>query len=314
MLPTNIKNTQDLMSVALHAERKAIQNYSRLAKKMHDGGNKAAAALFERMILEEQDHERMLLEWMKKEGIEENNHVDTISWHDPNISTTYNKEAQNPDHSSAYRALAFAVHNEEAAFSFYAHVAAHSDNHSVRQFAELLAHEELGHAALLRAERRKAYHAERDTRMTEPQLDPATIHNESDLLAAAIHIDRYLANEMNLISEDAHKLDSLIKVTQQQIGNYENDLSRKKPPGKAITRNLEQLALYNTYMKKKYSSPESGLQRLWACCDRSFSFYDTIVETTENETVMLTAQKLTSSALDRIGILKQILGDSPISD
>jgi hypothetical protein len=51
------------------------------------------------------------------------------------------------------------------------------------------------------------------------------------------------------------------------------------------------------------------IQRLCACCDRSFSFYDAVVETTENEAVMLSAQKLSSLALDRISILKEAMGE-----
>lgn len=54
-------------------------------------------------------------------------------------------------------------------------------------------------------------------------------------------------------------------------------------------------------------NPDLNLQRLWSCCDRSFAFYDAIVEHGVNEEVMLAAQKLTTSALDRIGILKEVL-------
>jgi ribosome assembly protein YihI (activator of Der GTPase) len=62
-------------------------------------------------------------------------------------------------------------------------------------------------------------------------------------------------------------------------------------------------------MEKYSDDPESRLQRLCACCDRSFAFYDAIVETAADEKIMLEAQKLTSSALDRIGVIKQALGN-----
>ncbi len=51
------------------------------------------------------------------------------------------------------------VADQEIVFRFYTHVAANSDNETVRKYAEILAKEELGHAALLRAERRYTYHA-----------------------------------------------------------------------------------------------------------------------------------------------------------
>ena len=250
---------------------------------------------------------------MAQEGIEENPKIAPVRWRDPNISTTYDDEARDPYQSSPYKALAFAVHNEEIAFRFYTHVAAESENETVRQYAEVLAREELGHAALLRAERRLAYHAERETNMVEPRLNPKVVHNGADLLAAAIHIDHNLANEMNKIAENYPEIDALARETRLQISSNENALydeaiNNKKSPGEEILKNLEQLQSYNAYMAKNDDTPDSRLQRLCACCDRSFAFYDAIVETADDENIMLAAQKLTSSALDRIGILKQALG------
>lgn len=314
MLATNVKTTSDLMSIALQAEREAIRCYSQLANTMHQGNNESAAALFERMILEEKEHERLLQEWMKQEDIKENTEIPVVSWSDPQVDTTYNEEACEPLHSSPYKALAFAVHNEEIAFRLYTHVAAESDNETVRHYAEILAREELGHAALLRAERRLAYHAERNANSAEPRLDPKAIHNESDLLAAAIHIDRYLAQEINLITNSYPEIDELSVKIQQQISNNEQDLYDKTDKGNIplsedITKNLEQLKLYNAHMNAQFKNTDSGMQRLWACCDRSFAFYDSIVEVAPEDSIMLTAQKLSSSALDRIGILKRIVDD-----
>jgi hypothetical protein len=48
------------------------------------------------------------------------------------------------------------------------------------------------------------------------------------------------------------------------------------------------------------------LQRLSIYCDQSFAFYDAIVESASDESMMRTAQTLTSSALDRIGILNRL--------
>ena len=301
------------MSIALQAEREAIRRYSILAAKMREGDNDSAADLFERMVIEEQEHERLLLEWMVHEGIEENPDIGPVSWRDPNISTTYDDEARDPYQSSPYRALAFAVHNEEIAFRFYTHVAANSENKMVRKYAEILAREELGHAALLRAERRRAYHAEHEANRSEPRLDPKTVHNEADLLAAAIHIDGFLADEMTKVAEDSPEIKSLASETRLQINGNENVLfdkanDEKEVPGEAIIRNLEQIKSYNDYLGENVDTQVLRIQRLCACCDRSFAFYDAVVETTTDEAVLLTAQKLSSLALDRIGVLKQTLG------
>lgn len=305
MLSTNIKTTSELMSLALQAEREAIKRYSQLASSMRKGNNDSAAALFERMVLEEQEHERLLNEWMAQEGIEENSSIGPISWSDPHVSTTYNEEARDPFFSSPYKALAFAVHNEEIAFRFYTHVAANSDNKTVRQYAEILAKEELGHAALLRAERRYAYHAEREKESKVPRLDPKTIHNEADLLATAIHIDKYIAEQIKDITITAPEITSLAEKTQQQIVKNQDALENTVLPSEEVTKNLKQLSIHN--IKQANDNPDLNLQRLWSCCDRSFAFYDAIVEQGFNEEMMLTAQNLTSSALDRIGILKNIL-------
>ena len=58
---------------------------------------------------------------------------------------------------TAYRMLAIAVRNEQRAFAYFAYVAAHAADRELRQLAEDLAHERLGHAATLRRERRKAW-------------------------------------------------------------------------------------------------------------------------------------------------------------
>jgi rubrerythrin len=314
MLSTNVKTTGDLMSIALQAEREAIRRYSQLSVETRAAGNDSAAALFDRMVIEEQEHERLLLEWMARESIAENPAIGPISWSDPQVSTTYDDDARNPHRSTPYKALAFAVHNEEIAFRFYTHVAADSDNEVVRKYAEILAREELGHAALLRAERRRAFHAERNASLAEPVLDPRAIHNEADLLAVAIHIDRCLADTMSMITADSPQLAALAREARQQISENEHALDSlalndRDLPGKDIAMNLEQLESYNAQMEEKPNSLDANLQRLSFYCDRSFAFYDAIVENAADESIMLAAQSLTSSALDRIGVLQQALGN-----
>ena len=306
MLSTNVKNSSDLMSIALQAEREAIRRYSQLVLKMREGNNESAAALFERMVIEEQEHERLLLEWMSQEGINENPEIGPVTWRDPNISTVYSDEARDPQESSPYRALAFAVHNEEIAFRFYTHVAAESKSEDVRKYAEILAREELGHAALLRAERRRAYHAERESGKNQPMLDSRLIHNETDLLTVATHIDKHLLDLMNDMAKDTPVIKSLLSDTQRQLNSNQKKLSAKHTVSEDTLDMLEQLKSYSTYINEVGNQPESELEKLWTCCDRSFVFYDSIVETATDEEVMLTAQNLTASALDRIGVLKQL--------
>jgi len=316
MLSTNVDTTTELMSIALQAEREAIRRYKELSTLMQDANNASASALFDRMVIEEKGHERLLLKWMAREGIEEDNNIKPVKWTDPQVATDYNEEACSAYHCTPYRALAFAVHNEEIAFRFYTHVAANSSNAIVREHAEILAREELGHAALLRAERRKAYHEELNSHAQEPRLDASAIHSEVDLLTAAIHIDYYLLEQMKIIKKSTPQIETLLSASHNAICKHETTLRNKAEnemltPGEEITETLNKLKSHNSYMQQKFNQPNQEVSRLWACCDRSFAFYDMIVETTDNENIMLSAQQLTSVALDRIGFLKNLFGDEP---
>jgi rubrerythrin len=66
-----------------------------------------------------------------------------------------------------YKALGLAVRGEEQAFSFWTYVASEAGNAEVRAQAEAMARQELVHAAKLRHERRRAYHAERQRQEPE---------------------------------------------------------------------------------------------------------------------------------------------------
>jgi len=172
MLSFKVKTTRDLMTIALQAEREAIRRYSELQKKMQQFDNLPATRLFERMVDEEKSHESLLLQWMNKLQLDENPDIGPVSWQDPNVLSIYNSEARDPVYSSPYRALAFAVHNEEIAFSFYTHVAANTDNNEICVFSEVLSREELAHAALLRSARRRAFNTGPQNLQPLPHFNP----------------------------------------------------------------------------------------------------------------------------------------------
>lgn len=157
-------------------------------------------------------------------------------------------------------------------------------------------------------------HVESKSSIIEPRLDPNVIHNEVDLLAAAIHIDRYLMDAMNRLEKDFSEMDKLAMLTFKQLNSNKhilNDklLSDKQVPGEDVTRSLEQMTLYNEQMEAKATTPISRLQQLCASCDSSIAFYIGIVEEATDDAVTLTAKKLASSALERVRILKQALGE-----
>jgi hypothetical protein len=149
--------------------------------------------------------------------------------------------------------------------------------------------------------------------MTGPKLDPKFIHNVTDLLAAAMHIDRYVMDEMNRLDEDFSGIHSLAIQTFKQFNRNKIALNNKVKidkvvPGDDVISDMEEIISCNEQMKEKADTPALRLQRLCAFCDQSFSFYEAIIETTDDDTVMLTAKEQASSAHDRIVILRQALG------
>ena len=304
MLSTDVQTTGDLLSIALAAERMAVKRYTRLAEAMHEYGNQQAAALFERMIGEEQEHEALILEWAKLEGVTLRTDIGRIAWEDPQVRTDYDSEAIDPAHSTPYRALAFAVHNEERAFHFYAHVAAGAEDDTLREFAENLAREELGHAALMRSMRRSAWRAEQQQVSEEPNVDPAVIHKLADLLAVANSAEHCLGSYLNILTERYPEFEPANTLTQQMMASTEAQLHSSGPPGDEAADAVAAIADHKDKNSALCNDPDALLKRLCQDSDRCFAFYDAVTTSTEDEEVMLAALKLSESALQRIGLLR----------
>ncbi len=304
MLTSDIQTASDLMSIALYAEREAVKRYTHLTEAMRSYGNQEAALLFERMIKEEQEHKRLIEEWARLEGIQLRDDIGPVKWEDPQVLTNYDSDAIDPAHSTPYRALAFAVHNEERAFHFYTHVAATADDKTVREYAETLAREELGHAALLRAMRRRAWRAEEETVHEEPDINPAIIHTPADLLAVAGSAERCLADNLDALADSYPGLKKVSKATRAMLTDIEARLNSAGEPGEDAARAIESIENYKRNITEKADTPDALLQRLRSDTDRCFAFYDTVVTHARDETVMLVAQKLSESVLERIDLLR----------
>ena len=149
--------------------------------------------------------------------------------------------------------------------------------------------------------------------MTETRLDPKVIENETDLLVAAIHIDRYLMDAMDRLEEDFAEIHALTMQTFKQLSRNKHLLndkvsSDKELPSAEVTRNVEKITTYNEQMEEKADSPASRLRRLCTSCERSLTFYNAINDIHADKIVKIMAQNLASSAQERMTILKQALG------
>ena len=308
MRTEEVKTASDLMSIALCAEREAVRRYARLAEAMRRHGNEEAAAMFERMSGEEQQHEHLLEEWAQLEGIALRTDIGPVVWEDPQQPTDYDNQAVDPEYSTPYRALAFAVHNEERAFRFYIYVAATAADPAVREYAETLAREELGHASLLRAMRRRAWRDEREAGRDEPDIEPAIIQTLADLLAVAGSAEHCLAANLAALADSHPELEKVAAVTHRILADIETRQTTAGTPGEDIARAIESIENYRSKTAAMSGDPDALLKRLRSDSDRCFAFYDAVVTHASDEEVMLTAQQLSESILERIGLLRDIAG------
>lgn len=310
MLSTAINSTSELVSIALSAEREAAIRYAELAVMMHQYGNIESATLFERMSAEEKLHEQKLIHWAEQTGKKILPNTDHANWGQAS-EKIYDAEARDPAQCTPYKALAYAVHNEESAFHFYTYVAANSEDTEVCKLAEMLAHEELGHAALLRTQRRREWHKERDQKESESGISAANIRSTTDLLAVAIFFDRSLLALLEQTTATHPELKLIGRTTRETLSKNEKKLSLGYPPGPDISAELISL---DSWRKKNSGSSDNtsiSIRRLYSDCDRSFTFYDSVVESIQDEATMLLAQKLCSQSLERIVELQQ-LGCKPL--
>jgi len=310
MLSANVRSTAELMSIALCAEHEAVRRYRELAARMHSYRNDEAADLFERMVDEEQKHEHLIEEWAKVEGIQLSTDIGPIVWEDPQVATDYDSEATDPVHSTPYRALAFAAHNEDRAFRYYTHVAANAENENVREYAEILAREELGHAALLRAMRRRAWHAEREGGREEPYIDPASVHSLADLLAVAASMQQCLAHAIAALPGDYPALDTVSVDIQRSLADIAAQRQSAGAPGPGVGTTLESVKHYSAKITAGRSNAVAALRQLCSDSDRCFAFYDFVVTHTQDEAVLQAAQRLSEAALTHIGTLRDTLAES----
>ncbi|MCF1449322.1 rubrerythrin family protein [Agrobacterium vitis] len=156
--PWLVKSMPELMALARAMEEDAVAGYRALALRMRAENRADLAAVFDRLVAEEQGHLENVDRWRTESG----GAVAAVSMLVPEAS--FDDEGAGivaPELLSAYRAFSLAVRNEERAFVFWTYIAAHAPSKDIRMAAERMAKEELGHVATLRRERRLAFHAQR---------------------------------------------------------------------------------------------------------------------------------------------------------
>jgi rubrerythrin len=187
-----VQSMAELFALADAMEREAARRYTELARDMREQGNDAVAVVLEALAREEQGHVASVARWAEHSRGAPPDPA-AVRWEPPApVEPDDAAELSQSRLMTPYRALSMAVRNEERAFAFWCYVAALAEDPEVKRAAETMANEELGHATLLRRERRRAYHAERRPPEGEPER-PAR------MLAAAA-LERRLAEAIDGIA------------------------------------------------------------------------------------------------------------------
>ena len=181
-LPAPVGSVDELIAVAHALEQEAAARYRDLSAGMAREGDTAMAAWFADLADIEDRHAAQVADRSQ-----------ALLGHSPDPAQVRWELPASDDETGAthgaYQALAFAVRNEERAFAFYTYVAAEAEHADIRALAEDLARDELRHAALLRHQRRRAFHAERPAAAERPPTVDAlrALARRWDAEAAAAH-------------------------------------------------------------------------------------------------------------------------------
>lgn len=153
-----LHSLEELFALADAMENEAARKYEELATAMEEQGRPDLAAVFSGLAAAEREHVDSVTRWSQSR-MGKSPDPALARWQAPE---TFDAEATAEIKASRsltpYQALAMAVQNEERAFAFWSYMAAFADQSDIKSAAETMAHEELGHVAILRRERRRAFH------------------------------------------------------------------------------------------------------------------------------------------------------------
>jgi rubrerythrin len=223
--PWEFASLGQLLAMARSMEQEAIDGYVALSQRMVAMARPDLAEVFDSLVREEKGHLSKVDEWRNASGQLE---VSVVS---PTPEGLFDDEGTGivaPELVSAYRAFSMAVQNEERAFTFWTYVSAHARSDEIKQAAERMAREELGHVSTLRRERRKAFHIERAAR-GDARIDLQSLEKALSML-----LDSLASNAIGEVSETLLSHALAARARMQSLSE------RPFEPGTRITPGSEQ--------------------------------------------------------------------------
>jgi rubrerythrin len=157
-----LRSLDELFALAHAMEKEAAARYTSLAEEMRRQDKDELADVFANLAAAEREHVDSVTKWSQSR-LHRDPDPALVRWNAPEtFDAETSAEITTSRLMTPYRALAMAVRNEERAFAFWSYLAAYSEDADIKKAAEAMAREELGHVAMLRKERRRAYHREHD--------------------------------------------------------------------------------------------------------------------------------------------------------
>lgn len=218
--PWKFASLDELLALAAAMEQEAIDGYVALSERMTELGHAELAGVFHSLVLEETGHLGKVREWREASDLGISLPVDVPR----DLFDDEGAGIVAPELMTAYRAFSMAVRNEERAFMFWTYVSANAQSDEIRQAAERMAREELGHVATLRRERRAAFHLERD-RGSDAETDLVSLEGWLSYLLEA------MAGESSGVVADTLRGHS-------QTAHIRMESIREQPFSRSVTRKI----------------------------------------------------------------------------
>ena len=226
-----LKSLDELFALANAMEVEAANRYAELSEDMRRQNKDTLAEVFAQLAAAEREHVDSVTRWSQSRRGKPPDPA-LVRWEAPE---TFDAETARDIGTSRlatpYRALAMAVRNEERAFAFWSYVAAYSQDSEIKQAAEAMAREELGHVSTLRKERRRAYHNEyeeterraRDTAVM--QIDARVL--ELRLAAQLAELERGLGGAAATRTRELREETMQMSRKAEGIGKFPISLEQK---------------------------------------------------------------------------------------
>ncbi|MBL1141208.1 MAG: ferritin family protein [Proteobacteria bacterium] len=282
------EQVEDLLATAQQIELGAAERYMESAKAAQ-AENPEIAALFQRLAEEEQQHEKDVLALAKDASVD----LTTTSVSEQ-VAQAGNSNNSEKVKDSLYENLVAAVKREERAFEIYSQIAATSINDDVRHYAEILAKEELGHAALLRAMRRRVFH-EYKTQIK------STFLNSSDKLTS---IDEFLISAYILEESVAKYIENIDETNINSCREHSRSIVEhlKTEISKTTAEDFNKLDDVSDNVLSGIKT--FSIDNMMAECESIYEYYDSFILKTENEEIMKKALFLATQNLTQITLLQ----------